>query len=621
MQFPANLLDLLIDHDAFRVCGLMRAREFITYCKERNISVDADRLRQFERISAFRPLLRAYSPEIQRKIETVEGGYRDHGELEEGEEWAGETQTELAAFDPTMKMAEVWRDDGLLWVPGQGAWKHDATIDTESERHEAFYSRFQIWPLARVASALTMTVQLEWATNADGSPNTGWSPHLRKRAGHWGRQAAKALRGWHNDDKVAVLAQLIANRFFYKTQSDGRQMTIGQFHDWEWGAYARGWKPDPLVSAFALTEAESKNFYEALDISWTHVDPLARWHNLTRFVRVEKRKRLKNDALHGLSLREMAHMYRLFHAEAFGKELRPLGEVAVTIIKRVPDIDAESDPMRALELIANDFGVNGKPQLVLFVEGETEQAVLPILFERLWGAPVTRYGIEILAIGGVDNAAGAKENRFSAMWRLVDYLHHHQTLAFVLLDNEGLARRNVRGGLPKAPSVHSTDRKATRSDHIKVWRTNFELENFSDTELAHAMNQLARRKLFDRADVAACRAAVNAGPQKGKKLATIDRLFAERVGVPLDKPGLGRLLVDIVIDPNARRKPGNRPIVRFLQRVAAKSVRNFQPVTQEDWESNQRSGYLGTLQPAAQVARRARMAKRRRQRSLATRPA
>ena len=135
------------------------------------------------------------------------------------------------------------------------------------------------------------------------------------------------------------------------------------------------------------------------------------------------------------------------------------------------------------------------------------------------------------------------------------------------------------------------------------------------------MNQLARRKLFDRADVAACRAAVNAGPQKGKKLATIDRLFAERVGVPLDKPGLGRLLVDIVIDPNARRKPGNRPIVRFLQRVAAKSVRNFQPVTQEDWESNQRSGYLGTLQPAAQVARRARMAKRRRQRSLATRPA
>jgi hypothetical protein len=498
MQFPSNLLELLIDHDAFRVCRLMRTREFITYCKERNISVDADRLRQFERIGVFRPLLRAYSPETQRKIATVEGGYRDLGELEDGEEWDGETQTELAGFDPTTKMAQVWRDHGLLWVPGQGEWEHEATMGTEPERNEAFYSRFQIWPLNHVVSALTMTVQLEWATNADGSPNLGWSPRLRKRASDWGRQAAKSLRGWHNDDKVAVLAQLIANRFFYKTQSDGRQMTIGQFHDWEWGAYARGWQADPLVNAFALTEAESKTFYEALDIGWTHVDPLARWHNLTRFVRVEKRKRLKDDALHGLNLREMAHMHRLFHAEAFGKELRPLGEVAVTIIKRVPDIDAESDPMRVLELVANDFGVNGKPQLVLFVEGETEQAVLPVLFERLWGAPVTRYGIEILAIGGVDNAAGAKENRFSAMWRLVDYLHHHQTLAFVLLDNEGLARRNVRSGLPKAPSVHSTDRKATRSDHIKVWRTNFELENFSDTELGQAMNQLAGRKLFER---------------------------------------------------------------------------------------------------------------------------
>lgn len=621
MHFPANLLDLLIDHDAFRVCRLMRTREFITYCKERNISVDADRLRQFERIGVFRPLLRAYSPAIWRKIETVEGGYRDLGELEDREEWAGETQAELAGFDPTTKMAQTWRDNGLLWVPGQGEWKHEVTVETEPDRHEAFYSRFQIWPLHHVVSSLTMTVQLEWATNADGSPNTSWSPRLRKRAGDWGRKAAKSLRGWHNDDKIAVLAQLVANRFFYQTQSDGRQMTIGHFHDWEWGAYARAWTPDPVVAAFALTEAESKNFYEALDIAWFHIDPVAGWYNLTRFVRVDKRKRLKMDALHGLSLREMAHVYRLFHKEAFGKDLRPLGEVAVTIIKRVPDINLESDPMRALELVTNDFGVNGKPQLVLFVEGETEQTVLPVLFERLWGAPVTRYGIEILGIGGVDNAAGAKENRFSAMWRLVDYLHHHQTLAFVLLDNEGLARRNVRGGLPKAPSVHSTDRKATRSDHIKVWRTNFELENFSDTELAGAMNQLSGRKLFGRPDVAACRAAVIAGPQKGKKLATIDRLFAERAGVPLDKPGLGRLLVDIVIDPNARRNPGNRPIVRFLQRVAAKSVRNFQPVTQNDWEINQRSGYLGTLQPAAQVARRSRMAKRRRQRSRAARRA
>ena len=619
MRFPVNLLDLLINHDAFRVCRIMPEREFIRYCKDRNIDVDPARLRQFERIGVFRPLFRVFRPELTYKIEEDEHGWRYAGELEEGEEWDGETRVEIAEFDPSTRSARNWREERLIWVPGQGDWEHQATIDTLSEQHEAYYSRFQILPLDRVVTMLTMSVQLEWATSPDGTPNSKWSPRLRHNAGTWGRKAAAALRGPGDEDVMAVLLQLIANRFFYKTQSDGRQMTIGQFHDWEWGIYARAWVPDPFLQAVALNEEESRNFYEGLDIRWTHVDPVSRWYNLTRFVRVNKRKLLKNDALHGLALREMAQMLRLFHREAFGNDLRPLGEVGVHIIKRIPDVDPEKDPMRALELSANDFGVNGKPQLVLFVEGETEQAILPVIFERLWGAPASRYGIEISNLGGVDNAAGGKEAPFSALWRLVDYLHHHQTLAFILLDNEGYATRNVRDGLRKANSVHSPDRKATRPDHIKIWRTSFELENFSNTEIALALNRLVGKTIFSATDVAACRTAVLAGPKKGQKLRTIDRLFEERSSIPLNKPALGMILVDIMMDPASRRSPGNRPITKFLVRVARKASRNFQPVTQEDWEINQRSGYLGTLQPAARRARRRRQDGRRRRQRRATR--
>lgn len=619
MRFPENLLDLMIAHDAFRVCPLMRQRDFITYCKARGISVDRARLRQFEKIGVFRPLLRAFRPEVTYKIELVDGGWRYAGELEPGEEWEGETRVEIAEFDANTKWARVWRDEGLLWVPGQGEWAHESTIDTLPQQHEAYYSRFQILPLDRVATMLTMTVQLEWATSPDGTPNEKWSPRLRHNAGTFGRKAAKALRGPRDEDVLAVLLQLIAGRFFYKTQDDGRQMTIGHFHDWEWGAYARNWTPDPFTQAVALTEDESQKLYEWLDIRWTQIDPVSRWFNLTRFVRIEKRKLLKGDALRGLALREMAQMLRLFHRAAFGSDLRPLGEVGVHVIRRIPDIDPEVDPMRALEFSANDFGVNGKPQLVLFVEGPTEQAMLPIIFERLWGAPASRYGIEISNLGGVDNAAGGKEAPFSALWRLVDYLHHHQTLAFVLLDNEGFAQRNVRDGLPKAHSVHSQDRKATRRDHIKVWRTSFEMENFSDSEIAEALNVLAGSKVFSRSDVAGCRTAVEMGPKKGQKLQTIDWLYEQRLDATLDKPALGQVLVNIMLDPKTRRSPGNRPITKFLLRVARKASLNFQPVTQEDWERNQRSGYLGTLQPAASRARRQVQQGRRRPRRRAER--
>jgi hypothetical protein len=240
--------------------------------------------------------------------------------------------------------------------------------------------------------------------------------------------------------------------------------------------------------------------------------------------------------------------------------------------------------------------------------------VLPIIFERLWDAPASRYGIEIANLGGVDNAAGGKEAPFSALWRLVDYLHNHQTLAFVLLDNEGMAARNVGTGLPKVNSVHSVDRKATRRDQIRLWRTSFKLENFSNTEIAKALNRIVGRKLFAHGDVAVCRAAVPAGQTMGQKLRMMGRLFEERTGGLLDKPRLGMILVDIMMNPKARRKPGNRPMTKFLMRVARKASLNFQPVTQEDWESNQRSGYLGTFQPAARQARRRRLDSRRRQR-------
>jgi hypothetical protein len=46
-----------------------------------------------------------------------------------------------------------------------------------------------------------------------------------------------------------------------------------------------------------------------------------------------------------------------------------------------------------------------------------------------------------------------------------------------------------------------------------------------------------------------------------------------------------------------------------------KAARNFQPATEEDWRINQRSGYLGTLQPNAKRDRRRRFDRRRRTQS------
>jgi hypothetical protein len=179
-------------------------------------------------------------------------------------------------------------------------------------------------------------------------------------------------------------------------------------------------------------------------------------------------------------------------------------------------------------------------------------------------------------------------------------------MAYILLDNEGLASRNIKQGLAKAISVHSRKRRATRRSNTKIWRTSFEFENFSDTELASAMNDMAGYPRFERADLARCRASMLEGPRKGRPLYTIERLYASRMGSKLDKPNLGRLLANIMFAPTARRDPDNRPISRFLRRIGKQALLNHQPSTQEYWEINQSSGYLGTLRPAGRASKRRR---------------
>jgi phage tail protein X len=256
-----------------------------------------------------------------------------------------------------------------------------------------------------------------------------------------------------------------------------------------------------------------------------------------------------------------------------------------------------------LELVANDFGINPKPQAVLFIEGATEMTVVPLIFEEIYAANPNVFGIELVSLGGISNATGGKHSSFSALWRLVDYLHHHQTISFVLLDNEGLAPKNVGVGLPSAHSIHFPDRRATRKNYVKLWKLSFEMDNFNDAELARALTEYSQRKAkFSPADVKQCRESARTAT-KNKKVRTLDVLYTERTGRNLNKPQFGRTLVRSMFDAATKRKPEHRPIARFLDKLAGLAARNHQPVTHAMWEYNQRSGHLGTLRPGA-VSRR-----------------
>ncbi|MEA2898649.1 MAG: hypothetical protein QOJ84_4264 [Bradyrhizobium sp.] len=85
MPSPDPAVNLLIEREAYRVCRLMPQREFVSFCRDRNVSVSDERLRQLERLKLFHPTLRIYRIDVVHKVEYLEEGrrYRDLGSLQE----------------------------------------------------------------------------------------------------------------------------------------------------------------------------------------------------------------------------------------------------------------------------------------------------------------------------------------------------------------------------------------------------------------------------------------------------------------------------------------------------------------------------------------------------------
>lgn len=137
MRILDRTADLLIDREAYRVCPLMPQREFVSFCRDRNVNLSRERLRNLERLKLFFPILRIYRFDLIHKVELIEEGrrFRDFGPLRENEAWSGDTCIELARFDFSKRVIRSWREHGNLWDRSVEVSPYTETIDTDSRRH------------------------------------------------------------------------------------------------------------------------------------------------------------------------------------------------------------------------------------------------------------------------------------------------------------------------------------------------------------------------------------------------------------------------------------------------------------------------------------------------------
>ena len=549
-------------------CPLLGTDRFIKFCKERGLAINRERLIRLERMRLFTPVFRVLTPYQNFQPFLIPVQKRNNWFTKK---WAWDTTGILSNYK----------------VPD----KNDST-------QEGYYSIFQIDYLFIVLQGMTLQVELDGFIASDDAEDIDW----KKNGDNWlqyAKQHIESLRTHEYRKSVALLCQYISNRYYPLTQGDQRTIKVNKGRiisdewitifapDWRWHQEIRNWNPQKVEKFFNLTPEKLRHAYKGLSMSQKFLDPLERWYQLTQFITVEQRKKLKGDALRAETLRAGAHMLRLLYKDLYGGDLKHPNEITDTIITHIPELSIREDVRRYLEFVVNRFGINPQPKLCLLLEGQSEEVAVKGIFTKYFGTHHGKFGIELIVLGGVDVATGSKkEDRFRAIFRLLDYLHHHQTITFLVLDNENYSKK-LKKEAQKAKSIHSNSRYVTRPEYIKIWKDSFEFDNFSCTEIALALNKLAKgHATFNRTELTICKNSPNSG-------VALKELFRQKSQFGLQKVKLSEYLIESMLSPNSKRKVENRPIVKVLKRVARLASRNPFPIMQKTWERNQASTYLG----------------------------
>jgi hypothetical protein len=563
LSLPPGIGRAIVESAAVITRPLLRTDEFVDFCNKRSLRLSRDRLLRLERLRFFSPIFRVRTPN---------------------------EDVEPLSIPPVA--GNNWFDKGWAWDTA-GVNVDYEVPDPADRTQEGYYSAFQIDYLEILLAEMTLHVHLD--SYLEPREPIDWN----KSAANWLESVkvrAPTIRGHEFRRALALLCQFISNRYFPKTQGNQRTIAVpsGHFssdhwtvvraHNWHWRTARRAVKPSAIQALFGLTPENLRHAYSTLALGQAHCDPLERWYQLVQFVNVAERAKLKDKALRAETLRSGALMLRMLHRDLFGEELPPPNEVAGQVITHIPELAVRKDVRKYLEFVANRYGVNPQPKLCLIVEGATEEKAVTAIFEQYFGAHPGNFSVEIIVLGGVDAATGTKEDRFRAILRLVDYLHHHQTITFLILDQEGYAKRLVIEA-NKAHSIHGP-RGVTRPDYIKVWDQSFEFDNFTDGELARGLNEQAGQRVFSRRQLRACRREANAG-------AALKKLYASVTGAKLDKLSLGGGLVEQLLSTKPLHRISTRPLISTLERVAELAMRNPLPTMLDSWEKNQASSYFG----------------------------
>ena len=590
-------LQYIIENEFYKTVPLVSSSNFVSYCKKRGIKISKEKLEKYEELGIFYPLARVEHPIIKIKVEYSENGkeYSDLGMLREGEEWGGAIKEEYSMFS-FVDDAKDWFKEDLLWDPTSRDFeKWDNFVDENgyATKIESYYSIFQCYNLLILEQWTKRSLNcIDWISYDDIQIDK----IIKNMTSYSSDIISKLKEHVSRNLIIPLVCQVLSNRYFPLTQTDGRGITVTSHgfrsDEWDWFEYRRKWEPEKILSDLEMNPDNIKDLQNQLLHKAFFIDPIEKWYELVNFISIDKKEKLKDNALLAQTFYSTEKMLRFFYQDITGEDLPSPDETHGKWKERVYGKGVVENELEYLEFISNIYHINPKPNLILIVEGDGEEMQIPRLVSEFFGINFSKMGIDIINLHGVGNFEGNKKyDKYGTLEKLIDDYHNRHTLVFLILDNEGRVLK-IKENLVTKPSQYYPSRTITKDEYIFLWNTNIEFDNFTCEEIAQAMTDLAKGKYrFSSKEIEECKASFGI-KGKGNPLKSLSK---EKLDYSISKIDILGKLFDTIINSGVGHEEQKKPIISVLEKIIELARNNSycQPMSLDHREKNQESGFFG----------------------------
>jgi hypothetical protein len=252
--------------------------------------------------------------------------------------------------------------------------------------------------------------------------------------------------------------------------------------------WAKTFSPVHTMMLCGMKIEQLEEYYTSLSVHARKIDPISEWFLLQRLIKKSRKYDLKNKALLAQEYYGYSFMVGQFIWDISHKKMPEPDDICRSDSgkwkERIYGEPFDYDTKKTHSQILKYFLVDRPIELVIIVEGETEEKVIELILEAR-GVDRERDGLFVYNIQGQDNLLHLKP--LFRVSQLIDIT------IFGMVDND----RNVNNKIQKMRQ-YARDLGYEKDIRIHIWDRDFETDNFGIDKVVSKVNQLLSEKGYSK---------------------------------------------------------------------------------------------------------------------------